>query len=395
MNTFGSYLRKLRNLNQVSLRKAAKDIGLSPSYLSKIEQDVVDPPKEKVIRDIANYYEVAARELLNRAPNRRYNKIIQKFDSKPNKAELFVLHRMVQDDDEILYELLLEVYKKKGMTEVDLDRDIRKLRTELPRTGNLNEGLFADKIKPRHLSKKTIEDIASRELKRSGVDVQCYIPPTPIEAMIENSEIMEMNLTDEWDPLEFYEDPKILGMTRFSRKNTSQKEILVSTKLYEDESSTMQARLHFTLAHEYFHAIEHLSNCSVGVTLNRTSIVFPELSPSLKVRPSIRQRKLARWVNNNAGPKKLVTNEDWREWQANYFASALLMPKQPLIVEFKDRFDSDFLVTPDDMNIKEYAFEVATTVLTPKYICEQSLSTLFAVSAQAMAIRLMELKLVI
>lgn len=59
MNAFGSYLRKTRlalatDQNKgVSLRSFASQVGLEPSYLSKIERGVEAPPSEVTISRIA------------------------------------------------------------------------------------------------------------------------------------------------------------------------------------------------------------------------------------------------------------------------------------------------------------------------------------------------------
>jgi Zn-dependent peptidase ImmA (M78 family) len=101
------------------------------------------------------------------------------------------------------------------------------------------------------------------------------------------------------------------------------------------------------------------------------------------------------WIENDNGPRRLTSDEDWREWQANYFAASLLMPREHLTREFEERFRCASLETPDGMNVREYAFEAATTNITPHYVCDESLSSLFGVSGQAMAIRLMQTGLVV
>lgn len=45
-NTFGEYLRKLREERRLSLRKFCLASGVDPSYHSKIENGIVDPPRD-------------------------------------------------------------------------------------------------------------------------------------------------------------------------------------------------------------------------------------------------------------------------------------------------------------------------------------------------------------
>lgn len=52
---FGEYLRRRRLEKQLGLRQTAKMIGVSPSYLSRLESgDEVNPPSEKVIEKLAD-----------------------------------------------------------------------------------------------------------------------------------------------------------------------------------------------------------------------------------------------------------------------------------------------------------------------------------------------------
>jgi transcriptional regulator with XRE-family HTH domain len=52
-NSFGSLVRRERVAKDIGLREMAKMIGVSPTYLSKIERDEFDPPAEDKVRKIA------------------------------------------------------------------------------------------------------------------------------------------------------------------------------------------------------------------------------------------------------------------------------------------------------------------------------------------------------
>jgi len=67
--TFGSYVRKLREAKKVvdprfSLRKFAQAVGISPTYLSKVEKGEFAPPAPERIKKMAELLEINADELL-------------------------------------------------------------------------------------------------------------------------------------------------------------------------------------------------------------------------------------------------------------------------------------------------------------------------------------------
>lgn len=51
---FGPYLRKLRMQRGIGLRKLAMTIGISPTYLSKVERGEMPPPAERQVIALAN-----------------------------------------------------------------------------------------------------------------------------------------------------------------------------------------------------------------------------------------------------------------------------------------------------------------------------------------------------
>ncbi len=66
---FGKRIRKLREKRykhdpQFSLRRFAVRVGMSPTYLSKVERDEFPPPSENKIKTIASALEVDPDELL-------------------------------------------------------------------------------------------------------------------------------------------------------------------------------------------------------------------------------------------------------------------------------------------------------------------------------------------
>ena len=50
---FGTFVRREREGKEIGLREMAKKIGISPTYMSKVERDEFPPPAEDKVRAIA------------------------------------------------------------------------------------------------------------------------------------------------------------------------------------------------------------------------------------------------------------------------------------------------------------------------------------------------------
>ena len=61
---FGAYVRQEREGREIGLREMAKKVGVSPTYLSKVERDEFSPPAEDKVRKIAELYDNDVDELL-------------------------------------------------------------------------------------------------------------------------------------------------------------------------------------------------------------------------------------------------------------------------------------------------------------------------------------------
>lgn len=64
---FGAFIRRQREAREIGLREMARKIGVSPTYLSKIERDEFPPPAEDKVKAIATVIECDADDLLARA----------------------------------------------------------------------------------------------------------------------------------------------------------------------------------------------------------------------------------------------------------------------------------------------------------------------------------------
>src|SRR6478672_9442901 len=64
---FGAFIRRKREAKELGLREMAKMIGVSPTYLSKVERDEFAPPAEDKVKAIAKIIGCDTDDLLARA----------------------------------------------------------------------------------------------------------------------------------------------------------------------------------------------------------------------------------------------------------------------------------------------------------------------------------------
>jgi transcriptional regulator with XRE-family HTH domain len=64
---FGALIRGKREAREIGLREMAKMIGVSPTYLSKVERDEFPPPAEDKVKAIAKIIGCDTDDLLARA----------------------------------------------------------------------------------------------------------------------------------------------------------------------------------------------------------------------------------------------------------------------------------------------------------------------------------------
>lgn len=61
---FGKFVRREREARGIGLREMARKIGVSPTYMSKVERDEFSPPAEDKVKAISEILELDADELL-------------------------------------------------------------------------------------------------------------------------------------------------------------------------------------------------------------------------------------------------------------------------------------------------------------------------------------------
>ena len=66
--SFGEYLRSLRQARvELSINKAAEQIGISSPYLSQLESGRRGPPKAAILKKLAAFYQMGEREIMEQA----------------------------------------------------------------------------------------------------------------------------------------------------------------------------------------------------------------------------------------------------------------------------------------------------------------------------------------
>lgn len=114
-------------------------------------------------------------------------------------------------------------------------------------------------------------------------------------------------------------------------KKYDEKTIIIDSKIAEEEDP----RLKFTYGHELGHYVTQYDLFHVN---NNQLSLFDIVEE--KQTAVICKREKVNPENTLNKRKKLETKEDWQEWQANYFSSALLIPKYTLRIALKDYLDN-------------------------------------------------------
>ena len=66
MESFGSYMRRLRKSRGLTLKQVETQAKVSNAYISQIERGLRKPPHPDILKRLAKAYDVEHRELLGR-----------------------------------------------------------------------------------------------------------------------------------------------------------------------------------------------------------------------------------------------------------------------------------------------------------------------------------------
>lgn len=220
--------------------------------------------------------------------------------------------------------------------------------------------------KHKYLSKLKIEEYAYGFLLENYPESLNKAIQTDIEYIVENKlnislQYLKLDTTNNllgmtiMNPMKVkYLDENLQIVEGIFDRNT----ILINEFLANEKSQ--EHRLYFTLAHEIGHW--YLQRKDAYIDSGQQSLFGQDVIKS----------SVNRFIDNidifqKLKKKKLVTEEEWIEWQANYFASCILMPKKM----FKNEY-----VKLQNKNVSE---KVTT------------LSKIFNVSEEATAYRMKEI----
>lgn len=375
----GSYLRHLRNQRKLGLREAARELEVDAGHLSKLERNVGMPPGGELILRLAKYYGVPVDELLRRAKARTLATVAADRDLASEIAAFYRLASGRTRAERV--QMLLGALQNLNLPPEEVERWKRELEAlaedgpELLRLGRGRSAMYSARCTPRRLRATTIEAQAERILARAFGSLDAYTPPTPIDQLVEYGKhpITVEAITAEDPSGALLDDgsPAVLGMTRFGEDGRPT--IAIHECIFGASDATSRRRANFTLGHEYYHAIEHLPRMrerDPSAVLNRQHVCSAS-----RLR------------------RRLRTPEDWREWQANTFAAAILMPAEAVNMYFQEAFDREAAVAVSNQE-GDCARSLASHPAISSGRRRISLADLFDVNPQAMGYRLTALGLV-
>lgn len=388
---FGEYVREARVKSGMGLREAARMLAISPSYLSRIEAGDFRPPSPEVLRKMAALYQSDWFELLELAKERAPEAMAEDQGAAPL---LQAFYRLAKDQTPEMQEKMfagalgaiqLPEDQKKALLEQLRQMLARANSRDLPRRALGDDGLFALDIKPRFLSRLRVRQAAMEVLtKVFGREIPLPVPLDRIVSEYDREILLTGRSDIEPAPLRDG-SPSVLGLSRWSRDG-KRRELVVHQDLLDARDKPGRRRANFTIAHELFHCIEHLPLVQARCPdfAMKRSVAFVSLSPSVLHKP---------WYQQSHQRRRLSTNEDWREWQANQFAAELLMPEDSVRETFMQLFGQESLLAIDG-DSRKLADEVARKAFKDEDGNMMCLTDRFDVNAQPMAIRLLTLGIV-
>ncbi|MGK7943818.1 MAG: helix-turn-helix domain-containing protein [Microcystaceae cyanobacterium] len=293
--SFGKYIWQARRSKRLNQRELAKKLGIDATYLSKLENDRVEP-SQKIIDLLAQYLELDAEELTYLA-----GKMPEGLEEviKANYEVMPALFRRVEKNPSrnILSDIKDEQIAQLNQENLELKQKVSQLEQEL--------------FQYRFYSKTEIEIIAN-ELLTKAKRSRRY------QSM---GDILDfLNLEVKYDRIEPDEQGAIIGYISYCNRK-----IIIDPKGSEFSKGSETS----TIAHEIGHWVLHVNSDVVDC--------YQQQSRETKVYDTESSSYLCRSINENLNSYKLNYRLDHLEWQAQYFASCLLMPVSQLKKVIKGR----------------------------------------------------------
>ncbi|WP_333055736.1 MULTISPECIES: helix-turn-helix domain-containing protein [unclassified Microcoleus] len=292
--SFGAVIWQARRKKRLSQRELAVKVGVDYTYLSKLENDHLEP-SEKVIRSLAKHLELNAEELI------------------------YLGGRMTEHDTEALEEMVRANYKempalfRRVRENPGIDSFVEAREDQLAKLQKENATLQS-KISElekqlriyRFFSKAEIERSANEILQR--MQAKNFILKSPFD-VTRVADFLEVSICYAIIPPD-EEGPIVAKILRQERTIILNKDIC---EFHNKLSSS-------TIAHEIGHWVLHQVNQDEVETLSEQH----KNNSNFEKKGDI---FLCRLASEQLDRYSLNKQENWVEWQAQYFATCLLMPR--------------------------------------------------------------------
>ena len=302
--SFGAVIWQARRKKRLSQRELAVKVGVDYTYLSKLENDHVEP-SEKVIRSLAKHLELNAEELI------------------------YLGGRMTEHDTEALEEMVRANYKempalfRRVRENPGIDSFVEAREEQLEKLQQENATLKA-KISELEGQLRTYRFFCKAEIERSANEVLRQMPTKknisnwPLD-VTRVADFLEIRICYDIIPPD-EEGPIVAKILHQERAIIINQDFTSSNK----DISEFQNRFYgSTIAHEIGHWILHQVNQNEGETL------YEQRKMNYNVEKN-GDTFLCRLASEQFDRYSLNNQENWMEWQAQYFASCLLMPRHVL-----------------------------------------------------------------
>lgn len=301
--SFGRYIWQARRKKGLSQRELAATVGVDYTYLSKLENDHVEP-SEKVIRSLADHLELNAEELMYLAGKmtQRDSEALEEF-VKANYKEMPALFRHVRENPGIdsLAKARDEQITRLQKENADLQVKILELENELQRY--------------RFYSKKEEIECSANNILMRMKSIPKYAPRWPLEAS-RVAEFLNLNIS--------YEEIDDKGLI-VAKIIPEERKIIINKDIPELYGRFAES----TIAHEIGHWVLHVNPHEAN-----------SFSKPIEINIASKQ-SLSSYLCHSASEQldkyRASSKQDHLEWQAQYFASCLLMPRYILLEKRQGR----------------------------------------------------------
>lgn len=351
--SFGKQIWQARRKKGLSQRELAAKVGVDYTYLSKLENDHVEP-SEKVIGSLAEHLELNAEELMYLA-GRITQRDSEAFEEllKANYKEMPALFRRVRESpgidslvkarDEQIARLQRENADLKAKI-LELEEKIEEERKATPDKLALIEKLTLLNDAQRKLADAldtlSVETFKNREPKSNLFQPYRFYTKEEIERRA-NEILMRMQAKTDYPPkwpLDTTRVAEFLNLNIYNEKILPDEYGLIVAKLSplerrillnEDIPEVLGVLGESTIAHEIGHWVLHVNQDEADSLAEQLEI------PGIE--KTTLQSFLCRSADDQLAQKSTKNQIDNIEWQAHYFASCLLMPRYILEEKRKGR----------------------------------------------------------